>query len=595
MPNRVALIALAALVCAASYWIPGQCQEGSAPQTPFTLAATRDADLSLRLRWTIAPGTYLYRDKIGVAAGTGLLPVSTASGEIEDDPNFGPTEIYHGSAEAIVPGAALASVHEVQVTFQGCAEKGICYPHVTHHVDLSDLAITDAAPSGQGRAAASPTGSRGLQMPDAVPVGVLTQGPASLLTGNLFGLLSGMFGFGVLLAFTPCVLPMVPILSGMLVRSGRELSSKRGFVLSGSYVLAMAAAYASLGLAAAWLGRNLQVALQTPVALGLMAGAFAVLALSMFGLFDLQAPRWWRNCAGGAPAAGGGSIPGAALLGFSSALVVGPCVTPPLAAALLYVGQTGDILRGALALFALGLGMGAPLVVVGTFGAGILPRSGPWLVRMKQAFGFVFLALAVSLVTRLLPDALALLLWGALAIGFGLSVAAMATNGPAARIGKTVGIVAIAYGCVLAVGAAAGGTDPLRPLRGFGQEQAGHIAGTRVVSSVPAFEAALQAAQAEGKPVLVEFAADWCTVCRTNERTVLADAAIRERLKAVTVIRVDLTRDDADARALMQRFTVVGPPTLILMRPDGSEIRQARTEGELSVDDLTRRLALVGA
>ncbi|MGH1571094.1 protein-disulfide reductase DsbD [Methylobacterium sp. P31] len=595
MPNRVALSALAALVWAAfSFWTPGQCQEGTTRRIPFTLAASRDADLSLRLRWTIAPGTYLYRDKIGVAAGTGLLPVSTASGEIKDDPNFGPTEIYHGSAKAIVPGAALASVHEVQVTFQGCAEKGICYPPVTHLIDLSALTITDAATSGQGRAAASLTESRGLQMAGDIPAGVLTDGPASLLTGNLFGLLSGMFGFGILLAFTPCVLPMVPILSGMLVRSGQNLSSRRGFVLSGSYVVAMAAAYASLGLAAAWLGQNLQVALQTPVALGLMAAAFAALALSMFGLFDLQVPRWWRNRAGGAPAAGRGSLPGAALLGFSSALVMGPCVTPPLAAALLYVGQTGDILRGALALFALGLGMGAPLVLVGTFGAGILPRSGPWLVRMKHAFGFAFLALAISLVTRLLPDGLSLLLWGALAIGFGLSAAAMATNGTSARIGKTAGVVAIAYGCVLVVGAAAGGTDPLRPLRGFGQEQMRHIAGTRVVSSVPAFEAALRDAGAEGKPVLVEFAADWCTVCRTNEHTVLADAGIREKLKGVSVIRADVTRDDANTRALMRRFQVVGPPTLILMHPDGAEVREARTEGELTVEDLTRRLALVG-
>ncbi|RUP16676.1 MAG: protein-disulfide reductase DsbD, partial [Methylobacterium sp.] len=409
------------------------------------------------------------------------------------------------------------------------------------------------------------------------------------------GVLMGMFGLGLLLAFTPCVLPMVPILSGMLVRSCQALTPGRGLVLSGSYVLAMAVAYASLGVAAAWLGRNLQVALQTPPALGLMAAAFAALALSMFGLFDLQAPRWWRDRRSGAPAAKGGSILGAALLGFSSALIVGPCVTPPLAAALLYVAQTGDVLRGALALFALGLGMGAPLVLVGTFGAGVLPRSGPWLVRAKQAFGFVFLALAVSLITRLLPDGLSLLLWGALAIGFGLSVAAVATSGIPARVGRTAGIVTVAYGCALVVGAAAGGSAPLGPLAGFGFPQVGRATEARTVSSVSAFETALQAARAEGKPVLIEFAADWCTVCRTNERTVLADSGVRERLKAVSVIRADVTRDDADTRALMRRFEVVGPPTLILMRPDGGEVREGRTEGELTVEALTRRLALVGA
>ncbi|MHB2205335.1 protein-disulfide reductase DsbD [Methylobacterium sp. CM6257] len=594
MPNLLIHIVLAILVWAgAALWSPGQCQEGSARRTPFTLTATREADLSLRLHWTIPPGTYLYRDKIGAEARAGLeLPLRTAPGETKDDPNFGPTEVYHGSAEAIVPGAALASLREVRVTFQGCAERGICYPPVTKRVDLAALANADARSGGEAVRAAERPG--GMATTASRP-GVFPAGPAIFLFGNLTGVLMGMFGLGLLLAFTPCVLPMVPILSGMLVRSGQALTPGRGLVLSGSYVLAMAVAYASLGVAAAWLGRNLQVALQTPPALGLMAAAFAALALSMFGLFDLQAPRWWRDRFGAAPAAEGGSVVGAALLGFSSALVVGPCVTPPLAAALLYVAQTGDVLRGALALFALGLGMGAPLVLVGTFGAGILPRSGPWLVRAKQAFGFVFLALAVSLITRLLPDGLSLLIWAALAIGFGLSVAAMATNGQPSRAGRAAGMVAVAYGGVLLIGAATGASDPLRPLAGLVTSQADRGAEAHTVSSVTAFEAALQAARAEGKPVLIEFAADWCTVCRTNERTVLADAGIRERLKAVSVIRADVTRDDADARALMRRFEVVGPPTLILMRTDGGEIREGRTEGELTVEALTRRLALVGA
>ncbi len=589
MPKPLAHLILAALVWAgAAPWSPGWSQEGAARPTPFTLVASRDANLSLHLRWTIAPGTYLYRDRIRAEAGAGAeLPVSTPPAQTKDDPNFGPTEVYHDSVEAIVPSAALARLREVRVTYQGCAERGLCYPPVTKRLDLAALASADASHGGEatpaGETAAAPTRR------DVFPAG-----PAALLVGNLVGVLAGMFGLGLLLAFSPCVLPMVPILSGMIVRSGRSLTPGRGLALSGSYVLAMAAAYASLGVAAAWLGRNLQVALQTPLALGLMAAAFVALALSMFGLFDLQTPRWWRDRFG-APAAQGGSVAGAAFLGFSSALIVGPCVTPPLAAALLYVAQTGNVLRGALALFTLGLGMGAPLVLVGAFGAGILPRSGPWLERAKQAFGFVFLALAASLVTRLLPDGLSLLLWAALAIGTGVALAMMTTNGRPSRAGRAAGLVAVSYGGLLLLGAATGGDDPLRPLAGLGWSQADHVAGSRTVSTLSAFEAALLAARAEGKPVLVEFAADWCTVCRTNERTVLANFGIRERLKAVSVIRADVTRDDADTRALMRRFEVVGPPTLILMRPDGGEIGEARTEGELTVEDLARRLALVGA
>ncbi|AWN35209.1 protein-disulfide reductase DsbD [Methylobacterium radiodurans] len=584
MPNVLANLILAVLVWAASsLWSPGHCREPGARPTPFTLDVTRDPDLSLRLRWTIAPGTYLYRDKIAATDGSGReLPVSTQPGETKDDPNFGPTEVYHGATEAIVPGAALAGVPEVRITYQGCAEKGICYPPTTRVVEVPTPVSQAAAATAD---AASPA-------KDARP-----KSGSGLLSGRLAGVLATFLGLGLLLAFTPCVLPMVPVLAGMLTRSGERLSPGRGCALSGTYVLAMALAYGTLGVAAAWSGRNLQVALQTPVALGLLAAAFAALALSMFGAFDLALPAGAASRLSRLSGRRHGALGAAAIMGFTSALIVGPCVTPPLAAALLYVAQTGDVARGAAALFALGLGMGLPLVAFGTFGAGILPRSGPWLVAAKQAFGVVFLGLAITMVSRLVPSEVSLVLWGALAIGIGVFIGAfdVVTAGAAGRLGKGVGIVAVTYGCALVVGAASGGTEALRPLAGLVRAQAVRVEDGRTVSSVPAFEVALAVARTEGKPVLVEFAADWCSVCRTNERTVLADAGIRARLKAVTVIRADVTRDDDATRALMRRFAVVGPPTLILMRPGGGEVREARTEGELTVDDLKRRLALVGA
>ncbi|ACS39065.1 protein-disulfide reductase DsbD [Methylorubrum extorquens] len=579
MPNVFTHLILAALVwTGSSLWSPGQCREPGTRPTPFTVDAARDPDLSLRLRWTIAPGTYLYRDKIAATDASGReLPVSTQPGETKDDPNFGPTKVYHGATEAIVPGAALAGVREVRVTYQGCAEKGICYPPISKVIEVP-------APGPQATAATPAT--------DAQP-----EPRSGLLSGHLAGVLATFLGLGLLLAFTPCVLPMVPVLAGMLARSGERLSAGRGFVLSGTYVIAMALAYGTLGVAAAWSGRNLQVALQTPAALGLLAAAFVTLALSMFGVFDLALPSGVSSRLSRLSGGKLGAFGAAAVMGFTSALIVGPCVTPPLAAALLYVAQTGDVARGAAALFALGLGMGLPLIAFGTFGAGILPKSGPWLVAAKQAFGVVFLGLAITMISRLVPSEVTLVLWGVLVIGVGVFVGAfdVVRAGAAGRLSKVAGIVAVTYGCALVVGAASGGTDPLRPLAGLGRAQAVHAEESRTVSSVPAFEAALAVARTEGRPVLVEFAADWCTVCRTNERTVLADAGIQARLKAVSVIRADVTRDDDTTRALMRRFEVVGPPTLILMRPDGGEVREARTEGELTVDDLKRRLALVGA
>src|SRR5260370_32314684 len=250
------------------------------------------------------------------------------------------------------------------------------------------------------------------------------RGTTRLLAGHVLAMPAGFFGFGLLLSFTPCVFPMIPILSGILARSGEHLSAKRGFVLSAAYVLAVALAYAALGVAAAWSWQNLQIALQTPLALGAISLVFVALALPMFGLYDLQLPARWIGRLSGGASSNRGSIGGAALLGFGSALIVGPCVTPPLAAALLYVAQVGDLARGASALFALGLGMGVPLLAFGTFGAGLLPKSGPWLVRIKHVFGFVFIGMAVWMLSRIVPEWLTLELWGACLMGLGLYLGA---------------------------------------------------------------------------------------------------------------------------------------------------------------------------
>ncbi|WP_237480196.1 protein-disulfide reductase DsbD [Lichenibacterium dinghuense] len=571
----------------------------------FHLSAARTTEGGLALDWTIAPDAHLYRDRIAAATADGRpVPVADPPGLSEDDPTFGPTEVYRGAAHATVAAKDLPPSGDIIVSYQGCSDRGLCYPPLASRVDPVTLAVEAAAPPVLADA---PVSSAPVAAPgpgEAVPA------PASLtpasfsgpsLSGALLPTLPTFLGLGLLLSLTPCVFPMVPILAGVLAGGGRPTAS-RGLLLSSCYVLASASAYALVGVAAAWSGESLQAALQRPAVLLATAALYAVLALSMFGLFELQLPTALATRLSGVSPARRGTLAGAAALGFVSALVVGPCVTPPLAAALLYVARTGDALRGASALFALGLGMGLPLVVAGTFGSKLLPRSGPWLLVVRQAFGVVFLALAVGVAGRALPDPASLALWGVLAVGTGVAVGGLDALAPSAatglRLRKAAGLVATAYGLALLVGAAGGASDPLRPLgflaRGEAVAGAAPLAAAAIVRSPEALDASL--AEAADRPVMVDFSAAWCTACRAFERDVLADPAVRARLAAgALVIRADVTASDAGARALMSRFDVVGPPTILFLSGrGGAEIPGTRLVGEPTRANFDRALDRAG-
>nr|WP_246215857.1 protein-disulfide reductase DsbD [Microvirga makkahensis] len=582
----------------------------------FRLSASKSADGGVILDWAIAPEMYLYRDKVIVSASPGdaqPIPVETSPGIKKDDPTFGATEVYHDAARATVSAGSLAaagSPQTIHVTYQGCAEKlGICYPPETKAIELATL------PAAANQSAAASNGSSPWSTVPTGPsqaVGTTTSTSAAPLasqaapqdnvwmSGSLVSVLATFLGFGLLLAFTPCVLPMVPILSGMLARSGGQLSAGRGLALSTTYVLAMAAAYGLLGIAAAWSGQNIQAALQTPWALGAMSVLFVVLALSMFGLFELQLPSSLTSFISGRTSGMGGSLPGAAALGFTSALIVGPCVTPPLAGALLYVSRTGDMARGAAALFMLGLGMGLPLIVYGTIGAKALPRSGPWLVRVNQVFGVVFLGVAVWMLARVVPAQVTLALWAMLAIGAGVFLGAFdpVPSCPARRVAKAAGIAAVLYGGTLVVGTAGGATDPLQPLaflaRGSQPEPTTELAATQVTTPEQ-FDAAIRRAQAQGQPILVDFTAEWCVTCKEIDRDVFANPTVQARLKDVAFIKADVTDYNDASRDLMRRFGVVGPPTILFLDPKtGQEIAPARTIGAVDADGFLQKLMLSG-
>lgn len=571
-------------------------EEFLAPEQAFKLVVDQGGGGGkLALHWTIAPGYYLYRDKLQVKANPGhtLGEIVRPPGQSKVDPNFGTVEVYHDSVSLQVDAAGATAV---EVSWQGCADAGLCYPP-----QKQTVALARPQPGDPSAATGTTTGEPSL--PSSAP-GSDSSITELLSQRSLLWTLPLFFLMGMALAFTPCVLPMAPIISGIVV--GNQATPRRAFALSLAFVLAMAAVYALLGLAAAMAGAGLQAVLQNRWTLLGFAAVFVVLALSMFGLFELQLPAFLRNRLVGAGPRKGGSAGAAAGMGAVSALLVGPCMTAPLAGTLLYIAQSGNRVQGTLLLLALGLGMGVPLLVLSTVGARYLPRPGPWMDRVKAGFGFAMLATAAWMAQRVVSESFALLLWGGLLVGLAVTLwhtafaQATAVDSPGPRLLlRSTAVLAALWGGAMVLGAAAGGTDPLRPLSlTFARAAPGGAGLPDPVSTVPSFEtisdpqvlqARLDAAKAAGRPALVDYYADWCTSCKSLEKEVFGDAQVLQALNGVVLLRADVTASNAAQRALMQRHQVMGPPTVMLFDQQGRERREARLVGEFTARDLLER------
>ncbi|MEH2594991.1 thiol:disulfide interchange protein DsbD [Bradyrhizobium sp. AZCC 1577] len=584
---------------------PAGAGEITPPDQAFRFHAEAADNGGVRVGWSILPGHYLYRDRIQASVDGRPVRIETVPGEPKDDPNFGPTEVYHALTMATVASDQLPEKGALLVTYQGCAENVICYPPISKVIDLPSLLFSDA-PDGAATAPASDQSADQFRVPAAPTTNGVEEESTALFGQGLISTMFAFLGFGILLSLTPCVFPMIPIMSGMLARTEGELSLGRSFVLSAAYVLAMAMAYGCLGIFAAWSGENLQAVLQTPAAVLAMSLVFVALALSMFGLYELQLPQSWT--ARLAQKAGNrGSVGGAAALGFGSALIVGPCVTPPLAAALIYVGQTGQVLHGSLALFALGLGMGLPFVAFGVLGAKVLPRSGAWLMRTKHIFGFVFFALAVWMLSRVLPVRLVAATWGALFLAIGgylVFTWAQAKPRKGAHVAAAaLGALSVVYGGALAAGAGATVYEPLQPLAAIGLVTApANAAGSpdglhlvtnnfRIVTNGADLDKAIDVARKQGRTIMVDFSAEWCTECKLMERNVFSQEVVRQAFRHFVLIKADLTHFDGDSKDLMKRFRVVGPPTIVFLSPEGREIQAARIVGDVGVAGFLSKLA----
>lgn len=566
----------------------------------FKPTASQDGD-HLRVHWQIADGYYLYKDRISIsdgATGQTIEPLTFKTvGKIKQDEYFGEVEVFLHEAEVEArPPSHNASERELKIRYQGCAEAGLCYPPQT----LTALFIPPAAD-------AQPTSAP--QMKSLKPV-TATQAsspmpPSTQDTDSASGILSFLqnagtgfillmfFILGIGLSFTPCVFPMIPILSS-IIAGQKQIQVRQAFVLSLSYVLGMATTYALAGVIVGSLGAgaNLQAAMQQPWLLGLFSGIFVLLALSMFGFYELQLPAVLRDRLHQAnEKSQGGSIVGVAIMGALSALVVSPCVSAPLAGALIYISTTGDALLGGAALLALGLGMGMPLLAIGTGGAKLLPRAGAWMESVKVFFGVSLLGVAIWLLERIVPPALTLALWAALLGIYAVYLGAFnhvesGWNGWQ-KFRKGLGLLLFIYAALLLAGASSGASDPLRPLGALmaaAPTESPSTAPTAFISvkNLDALDRELAHAKARKLPVIVDFYADWCISCKVMERTVLNTPEVNAQLANFHLIKADVTEGDADSTAMLTRYALFGPPGYLFYDREGNELPQHRVMGEMN-------------
>jgi thiol:disulfide interchange protein DsbD len=534
------------------------------------------------LNWEIAEGYYLYKARIRITTASAAAQLGAPQfpqGQIKNDEYFGRQEIYHHELRVTVPVARAAGgafALPLEVTYQGCAEKGLCYPPQTRSVSVN---LSGGAGSAGGNSAAGGSGFGGSEQSRF----------AQLLTGNFFLMIGGFYLAGLLLAFTPCVLPMVPILSGIIAGGGAQVTTGRAFALSVTYVLGMALTYTAAGIAGAAMGREVQALFQQWWLLALFAAVFVAMALSMFGLYTVQMPvAIQTRIANISNRQSAGTFGGVAVMGALSALIVTTCVGPALVAALLVISQTGQIGRGGAALFAMSIGMGTPLLIVGASAGKLLPKAGAWMDFVKKLFGAMMLAVAAWMLARIVPDRVGLLLWAvpALTVAW-LLWFELKTRSAAGWALRVAGLAVGLYGVALAAGSALGGRDPLAPIPALAH-QARELP-FRTIRTVAELEREVQAASAARRGVMLDFSADWCTSCKEMERYTFTDPGVQAALANVSLLRADVTADDADDRALLKHFGIIGPPTIAFYGPDGGERSDYRVVGYMKADAFATR------
>ena len=577
------------------------------PDKAFRLSAHALDAGTLEVRYRIAEGYYLYRDKFRFAAEPATVrlgPAQFPPGDVHQDQFFGRVETYRKDLRIRIPIDDAGGVDRVRlkVTSQGCADAGVCYVPYDQSAEIK-LVAANASGSGMGGLSSPSMTSAPPAVARAERFSISasdTDIAAMFESGSRWLVLASFFGFGLLLAFTPCVLPMVPILSGIIVGEGRDMNKLRALILSLAYVAGMSLTYAAAGIAAAYSGSLLAAALQNPWVLSAFALVFVWLALSMFGFHDIQLPSFLHHRLSAAHhKLEGGRIASVAAMGSLSAVVMSPCVAAPLAGALLYISQTRDVMLGGAALFVMALGMGVPLIAVGVFEGALLPKSGAWMKTVKHFFGTLLLGVAIWIVSPVIPAMLQMFAWAALLIVSAMFLRAIdplpADASGYARLWKGFGLIALVAGAALVIGALSGGRDPLQPLAGLRVAAGSGALGQQPVAfervtTLAELDARLQSA---GKPVMLDFYADWCVSCKEMERFTFSDPQVREKFAGMLLLQADVTANNAEDKALLKRFRLFGPPGIIFFDSGGREVEGLRVIGYQSADQFLQTLGRV--
>lgn len=579
------------------------------PDEAFQLNVAAVSDNKVAVSVVIADGYYLYREKFAfesATTGISILPYQLPAGDIKEDEFLGRTEVYHAkfAIDLELSGSSAGSKFQLIAKYQGCAEKGICYPPVSKTVNL-ELGEAGSVSPALAEAGNPKEVSAGKVSVDAAADEISEEQSviAMLSEGSIGSTILAFFLFGLALSLTPCVFPMIPILSGIIVGQGTDITRKKSFTLSVVYVLGMTIMYTIAGMLAGLTGELLSSAFQNPWVLGGSAAVFVLLSFSMFGFYDLQLPASLQTrlteTSNNIP---GGAYSGVFVMGALSALIVGPCVAAPLSGALLYIGQTGDFMLGGVALFVMSLGMGVPLLLIGASAGSLLPKAGAWMNAVKAVFGVLMLAVAIWLLERILPSSIILALWAALLIISAIYMRALETLPAAAsgwqRFWKGTGIVVLLYGIALLFGSLTGATDvfnPLEKLTGSTQyvsmdSSSGRAEGGlkfEEIKGVEEFDKALAAAVSEGKPVFVDFYADWCVECVRMENTTFKSPNVIAALAGYRLLRLDVTANDDIDKQVLKKFNLFGPPALLFFGTDGREIKHMRVIGYQDANEFT--------